>query len=392
MKEVIKVLIFFTIIGFFSCKKNDTKQNSIVRTSEFSTIQINPKKIEKDNNFISLFSDSIAYIPLETKDDFLIGSIDKIVVKENKIFILDKVSEVIFCFDLQNGNFLYKIDSRGSGPGEYVSIMNFIIDSNDNLLIYSTGQGFLIYNNGKFIDKIESRIIASDFYLNKDSSIYFYTGRFPNESVFKDFPNQYRLVKVNKSKIEENYLPYIYNDNYLKIPSRMNSFYSLDDTLHLIEYLNQEIYSIHNDILKPKYKFFFTTNNETFNFNQKVESNLLIIEKIKKNNYTMLNSIIESNGYLFLSYNIKNIEMYSYIQKNKNKISNIGMFYIDDFNNTPLGAEFLYSTGDELIGYIEPNIFLDLLKNKKDISSNLKLLKDKTEIFNNPIIVKLKLK
>ena len=116
------------------------------------------------------------------------------------------------------------------------------------------------------------------------------------------------------------------------------------------------------------------------------------MEKIKNNDYTMLNSIIESNGYLFLSYNLKNIEMYSYIQKNKNKINNIGMFYFDDFNNIPLGAEFLYSTGDELIGYVEPNIFLDLLNNKKDISSNLKLLKDKTEIFNNPIIVKLKLK
>ena len=391
MKKVIKVLILVIVIGLFSCKKNDTKQNKIVRTSEFTKIQINPKKIEKDNNFISLFSDSITYIPLETKDDFLIGDIDKIIVKENKIFILDKVSEVIFCFDLQNGNFLYKIDSRGSGPGEYISIENFIVDSNDNVLIYSSSQGIFKYNNGKFIDKIESRIIASDFYLNKDSSINFYTGRLPNESIFNDFPNQYRLVKVNNNKIEENYLPYIYNDNYLKIPSRMNSFYSLDDTLHLIEYLYQEIYSFHDDILKPKYKFFFTTNNETFNFSQKAESNLLIMEKIKNNDYTMLNSIIESNGYLFLSYNLKNIEMYSYIQKNKNKINNIGMFYFDDFNNIPLGAEFLYSTGDELIGYVEPNIFLDLLNNK-DVSSNLKLLKDKTETFNNPIIVKLKLK
>lgn len=391
MKKVIKVLILVIVIGLFSCKKNDTKQNKIVRTSEFTKIQINPKKIEKDNNFISLFSDSITYIPLETKDDFLIGDIDKIIVKENKIFILDKVSEVIFCFDLQNGNFLYKIDSRGSGPGEYISIENFIVDSNDNVLIYSSSQGIFKYNNGKFIDKIESRIIASDFYLNKDSSINFYTGRLPNESIFNDFPNQYRLVKVNNNKIEENYLPYIYNDNYLKIPSGMNSFYSLDDTLHLIEYLNQEIYSFHDDILKPKYKFFFTTNNETFNFSQKAESNLLIMEKIKNNDYTMLNSIIESNGYLFLSYNLKNIEMYSYIQKNKNKINNIGMFYFDDFNNIPLGAEFLYSTGDELIGYVEPNIFLDLLNNK-DVSSNLKLLKDKTETFNNPIIVKLKLK
>lgn len=156
--------------------------------------------------------------------------------------------------------------------------------------------------------------------------------------------------------------------------------------------MNQEIYSISNDSLKPKYKIRFTTNSNSFNFNNKKELNTSIIEKIKENDYTRLISYIETIDYLFISYNVENLMMYSYIRKKDLKINNAGLFYFDDFNGISFGGKFLYSTGNELIGYIEPDLFLNLLKNRNDISSNLKSLKRNLNSADNPLIIKLKLK
>lgn len=57
--------------------------------------------VKKESN-IKLFSlvDSIYYIPLETKDEFLIGNIDKLIVTDKKIYVLDKnITAATYCFD-----------------------------------------------------------------------------------------------------------------------------------------------------------------------------------------------------------------------------------------------------------------------------------------------------
>lgn len=386
------IILIFVISISFSCNKKPKNDNNIIESSNFTILNINPKQFkEKDCYKFSKFCDSITYIPLETKDSFLIGSIDKIIVQNNKIFILDKITESIFCFDI-NGKFLYKIDRKGNGPEEYISIGDFQVNSKEEVIIYSSSQGFLFYKNGRVTKKIESSVIASDFYIDERNSIYLYTGRSANKEIFKDFPKQYRLIKIFDGAITKNYLPYNFDERYLRIPQARNTFFLLQDTLHLIEYLNQEIYSISNDSLKPKYKIRFTTNSNSFNFNNKKELNTSIIEKIKENDYTRLISYIETIDYLFISYNVENLMMYSYIRKKDLKINNAGLFYFDDFNGIPFGGKFLYSTGNELIGYIEPDLFLNLLKNRNDISSNLKSLKRNLNSADNPLIIKLKLK
>ena len=118
--------------------------------------------------------------------------------------------------------------------------------------------------------------------------------------------------------------------------------------------MNQETYNVVNGNISGKYKFTFTTNKETFNYNNSKTLNNSIFEKIRKNNYTSLSSYLESDNYIFISYNIEKFVMYSYIEKKDLKVNNLGIFYFDDFNNIPLGGHLISINNNELIAFMEP--------------------------------------
>lgn len=72
---------------------------------------------QKEIRFSS-FVDSISYIPLETREDCLIGKIEDIILSDSILFVLNEEQNTIFQFDRQ-GKFLRKIAKAGNGPGEY---------------------------------------------------------------------------------------------------------------------------------------------------------------------------------------------------------------------------------------------------------------------------------
>lgn len=74
--------------------------------------------------FYSSFVDSIAYIPLETTEESLLGEIRDILITDSLIFVLPEERTSIYLFD-HAGNFLRKIKKAGMGPGEYSVINQF---------------------------------------------------------------------------------------------------------------------------------------------------------------------------------------------------------------------------------------------------------------------------
>lgn len=78
---------------------------------------------------VSLFDyfRSIELIPLETSPDVLIVGIMKMIVHQDKYYALDPLQCIIFVFD-NTGKFLFKIDKKGQGEGEYGFIRDFNIN------------------------------------------------------------------------------------------------------------------------------------------------------------------------------------------------------------------------------------------------------------------------
>ncbi len=132
----------FTSLIFLSCNQSFRNRNN--EESKYTiNIYDNISKVEKLKFNIK------SIIALETKKECLIGEIDKIIVQDSTISILDrKKSKSVLVFK-SNGDFKKKIYNIGKGKGEYISIRDFIVDSNNkNYFLYDKRQGkILMFNN-----------------------------------------------------------------------------------------------------------------------------------------------------------------------------------------------------------------------------------------------------
>ena len=115
----------------------DVRQNSPVKLSEIAE---NIKKIE-----------------LETSDECLVGRIMQVLCVDDRIYVSDAQGGTrIHVFDL-SGKFLFAINKRGQGPGEYLMINGITADTvNKHLYVASWGNKIIRYNldDGSFIDEL----------------------------------------------------------------------------------------------------------------------------------------------------------------------------------------------------------------------------------------------
>lgn len=94
---------------------------------------------------LSEISTKLDYIPLQTTQNSLVGSITKIITCNEKIYIKNASNEVL-CFT-NEGHFLYKLNNVGRGPEEYLFITDFDVSSENNSLFILSGGRILIFNN-----------------------------------------------------------------------------------------------------------------------------------------------------------------------------------------------------------------------------------------------------
>lgn len=94
-------------------------------------------------------------ISLETNEECIFGSINQLILFDNKFFILDMTRmKKIFVYE-QDGSFSHTIGKVGNGPGEYTNIEDFTIDEkNKHVVILTYPSTVFVYNlNGDFVLK-----------------------------------------------------------------------------------------------------------------------------------------------------------------------------------------------------------------------------------------------
>jgi hypothetical protein len=106
----------------------------------------------------SIFSKARA-IFLEETDYAVIGEINSIQVFENYIFVLDIYkAKKLFVFN-KDGKYLRQIGTVGHGPGEYVSIRDFCLDTiNREIYIHDAGKQMLHkynFETGRYIESVK---------------------------------------------------------------------------------------------------------------------------------------------------------------------------------------------------------------------------------------------
>lgn len=118
---VILVLGSICITNSCSEKKNDAA--SVEKSMTLVPVTI--KDVKTFYGFYDIVSD-VKFLPLETTDSSLIGSIGKIKFFEHYILVFDGSTRSIFIFD-DKGKYVNKINRVGRGPYEYNRIKDFCV-------------------------------------------------------------------------------------------------------------------------------------------------------------------------------------------------------------------------------------------------------------------------
>lgn len=110
------LFLFCCCFFAFSCKE-EVKYRSLLNEDTLFV------PVNKEVKLSELFSDQYKIIPLETKEESLIGRINKVVKFKDEYYVLSN-DRMVFHFD-RKGKFLSVLDKQGEGPAEYTYVGDF---------------------------------------------------------------------------------------------------------------------------------------------------------------------------------------------------------------------------------------------------------------------------
>jgi len=288
--RVIPVLLLATIT-FFSCKtKNPDKEIKTINVLEPDGKQLN----------ISEIADDIKYIPLA--NDSILRGIFYIDYADGEYFISDIRKFLRFN---EKGEFLNKIGTRGSGPGEYQYASDFVIEP-DTREIFITGgkrDQIMVYSpEGKFIRSfgLPGKSLSS-IGMDGKNVFVFYLSAYEHDTVnMQLLDSRGTLLKsyTNKYKFERGRAVVGYRGECL--------MYSLQNKLHFKEIFSDTIFYLDRQKMVPE----MILNSGDKRFTPEIRSQIIKeigdnprnTPKIQGMSLTQ-NNLFETNNYLFYSYN-----------------------------------------------------------------------------------------
>lgn len=151
-----------TILSF-SCSSGSSKLED--ETEETIVVNIE-SSVEIDKVSMHDLMEDISYVQLNGSDDFYVTDVERVLVWNDKILLLEKNKKVVVAFKT-NGDFEAIVGSKGAGPGQYYSATDFSIDYKRKLiLVFSRGdQAVFEYDEQfRFVRKVSLGFFA--FYMS----------------------------------------------------------------------------------------------------------------------------------------------------------------------------------------------------------------------------------
>jgi hypothetical protein len=149
------------------------RQNKSDRASDITVIDVVSQLGKYEAIPVSRFVTELEYIPLETNDNCLIGTVEELrglVVTPTHIFIACNSPSSCYVFG-RDGKFIRKIGSVGQGPGEFTHLTGLSIDEKNRMAYIETVWTVLEYSwDGVFRQSITKPNSMSDTPLD---AVYF---------------------------------------------------------------------------------------------------------------------------------------------------------------------------------------------------------------------------
>ena len=376
-----------TCLLLLGCKQV-SKESAILETAEKNSFM---RKIAIDpinENAVLKYSDiynSIQFVKLETINDNLIGRIDKIIATDDKFVILDlAIAKKIFVFD-RYGKFLNTISKNGEGPEEYDTPNDITYDKyNDELLVLCHNKKKIMKfkMDGTFVKNIKIEWWVASIYVAGKNTYLVYLNNYTQ----KDGKiNDYNLLIINDNgEVISKLLPYN-KDGIALSPPCGKIFSTFQNELLFTPYYNNKSFIIDLDSVKLRNKYYFDFGKR--NIPQSLFSHTITPKEFnnkvhKESDYAFNIIFAETSSHISTQFIYKR-KIYTCIHSKESCITKFSSVFLNDINSMYSGGILCTQKDDSLIGYIEPQGFVEL-------QSLIKEIKKKPDNIEHLFIDKLK--
>jgi hypothetical protein len=204
--------------------------------------------------------EKIEIIPLETTNnsllDFRSSSPNKTIKHNDCIYFLEIDRAMISVFT-SDGKFLRRLDRKGRGPGEYLSINDFIVNRfTNNLEILSPELRCIFVYDLETFKPIETIPLPADL-----PAVHQFHNLTPDVYALVSYAGDVKLffysVKDGKTMEANYFLPEWFNNNTGYVSSRDYTFYVYNDELCFEQMYNGQVFTLSPDNyeLIPRYSW-----------------------------------------------------------------------------------------------------------------------------------------
>ena len=396
------IYYLFFILCLLSCNHVKKNVQEIGVNDHLYVIDMDKAEYE-EKILLSEICSNMKTIILETNDDVLINDVGGVQVYKDYIFVLDDKKDAnLFAFNKQ-GKFIRKYGSRGNGPGEYLSIKDFTIDPEKEIIFLADDYGdqILCYdmNTGKFISKI-----SIDKGATNCLNIQYNNGKlYTDVNYYQPDENAVLLREIDMAtgNIKNCWLEAKrYNmgwDGGVQIISKMEESFFYEKNQETCKYVNvfmDTIISIGKNGIAPyavfKEKNWITTKGLTLIIEDTKDG---ILQAIRDRGFSFqISNYMEWNDYISFNY-LKGKDLYFVLFNKKNGKIRTSKLLLNDlgYKNVGIVSSFVCSDENglyEMIGMFSIDGFVqsiqqyDILKESLDKYEELMNLPEDT----NPIL------
>ncbi len=363
-----------------------------VDTSHVETIRIDLQKPLA--NLDSLIEEA-RYVALEEMEHSKIIEIEKIVMADNLILVMDSEGQKVVGFDF-DGKYLFDIYRKGKGNQQYKYMEYIAYDHQKKEILIVDTRKYIWYDlTGNYLRSYKSQYNFNDnIALLKDSKLAYY----------RDFGNVDRSsnpadlnILDSTGNLISRFLPTTAQKvNYRATLMNGQLFSDRQAGAIIIPTYSDKIYELSNTSgFKLKYKVHYGINQLPIDYTATVLTNSdLGFKSVRKfeneNRWATTFHLADADNFLCLSSHFQSKIYHTYLSKKTGATLNIEAGKVNKLD----GAYFYHSTTyrDYFVSWVKPEELKAALKNNETTNPETKEFIRKLDNGNNPVVRLVKLK
>lgn len=391
------ILSLLFCILLVSCNSKIKIETSLIPDNSIQVIKPNIDYAQCD---ISSILDTVRFVKLELTEKSIIGDINKVVVFEDRIYVLDKQTYSLLIFNM-DGEFVFRISRIGHGPGEYVQLDFFDIDFENRQIVLTDLMGYRILRydlKGNFISGKKIPFWVEGVTHVFDNGTIVFANHRDNKHALNQEHNVFYLD--SSMRVSKAYFPYnssnFNNPRIHFITPQTGSFYTYNKNRYFFSPFKNRVYKIEKEGLNAEYLFDFgemSFNEEYLNQKNKLK------HYMNKGNFYQLANVLENNDFVIFSFYQPShpIGHLGYYSKKDGKVIGsvsfaVGKDYFDGNNIATYGSWIVATVPPEALLSWAKNIEEKKISLESEYAKLKKNVADKITLEDNQVLMFYKLR